>query len=115
MESVNKMLRIGAATNHHNLRGPTLKLPARLKSILSYFYCLLIPEIVILRWRVEGSMNIGMVIILTASIILHVASVHLSILHDLIIWIKCLHADLPHHYPLHGRWFRSPRRCMFGA
>jgi hypothetical protein len=114
MESVHKMLSIGAATNHHNLGGPTLKLPARLKSVLSYFYCFLIPEIVILRWRVEGSMNIGMVIILTASIILHVATLHLSILYDLIIWIKRLHANLPHHYPLHDR-FLSPTRCVFGA
>ena len=115
MKSVHKMLSIGAATNHHNFGGPTLKLPARLKSILSYFDCLLIPEIVILRRRAKGSMNICMVIILTASISLHVATLHLCILHDFIIWIKRLHADLPHHYPLHDWLLSSSRFGVFGT
>ena len=59
-------------------------------------------------------MNIGIVIILAASISLHVAALHLSILHDLIVGLNCLHADLTHYNPLH-HWLPASSRCMFGA
>jgi hypothetical protein len=40
MKFMHKVLGVRATTNHHNLGGPTLKLAARLKSVLSYFDCL---------------------------------------------------------------------------
>jgi hypothetical protein len=66
------------------------------------------------NWRVKGSLNIGIVIILAASISLHVAALQLSIIHDLIIGLKSLHADLTHYNPLHD-WLPASSRCVLGT
>ena len=115
MKFVHKVLSIRTTTNHHNFGGPTLKLPTRLKSVLSYFNCLWVPEIVTLNRRAKGSMNIGIVIIiLTASISLQVAALYLSIIHDLIVGLKSLNANLTHYNSLHD-WLPTTRRCVLST